>query len=118
MLSKFVRHLGILQSGKGSGEDWTAEGAKMRYVYSSCQVNISTSCANHPEDSFFVARDASLLRPLLVQAGNVVMELKVEGSQALKFELAISPLTKRAWIFQERILSPRILSFGRHQLFW
>lgn len=28
------------------------------------------------------------------------------------------PLLKRAWIVQERILSPRVLHFGQHQLFW
>lgn len=28
------------------------------------------------------------------------------------------PLNKRAWVFQERYLSPRILHFGARQVFW
>jgi hypothetical protein len=29
-----------------------------------------------------------------------------------------SPLNQRAWVIQERLLSPRILHFGENQLFW
>ena len=28
------------------------------------------------------------------------------------------PLFKRAWVFQERLLAPRVLHFGRQELFW
>jgi hypothetical protein len=28
------------------------------------------------------------------------------------------PLLTRAWVLQERLLSPRVLHFGRHELFW
>jgi hypothetical protein len=29
-----------------------------------------------------------------------------------------APLNRRAWVFQERYLSPRVLHFGARQLFW
>jgi hypothetical protein len=28
------------------------------------------------------------------------------------------PLLQRAWVLQERLLSPRVLHFGRHELMW
>jgi hypothetical protein len=33
-------------------------------------------------------------------------------------DLYTTPLGKRGWVLQERLLSPRVLSFGREQLFW
>ncbi|KAI2474515.1 HET domain containing protein [Pyrenophora tritici-repentis] len=29
-----------------------------------------------------------------------------------------TPIFRRAWVFQERLLSPRIIHFGKEQLFW
>jgi hypothetical protein len=29
-----------------------------------------------------------------------------------------SPLSKRGWVLQERMLSPRVLSFGEEQIYW
>lgn len=33
-------------------------------------------------------------------------------------EVDMSPLSRRAWTLQERLLSPRILHFGKRQVFW
>jgi hypothetical protein len=33
-------------------------------------------------------------------------------------EIDAGPLARRAWAFQERLLSPRIVFFGRNQIFW
>ena len=45
----WIDALCIIQSGKGSSEDWAAEGVQMRNVYLYCQINISASCASQPK---------------------------------------------------------------------
>ena len=32
--------------------------------------------------------------------------------------LAKAPLNERAWVFQERLLAPRVLNFSTEQIFW
>jgi Heterokaryon incompatibility protein (HET) len=33
-------------------------------------------------------------------------------------EVSDSPLLRRAWVVQERLLAPRVVHFGAHQIFW
>jgi hypothetical protein len=33
-------------------------------------------------------------------------------------EVSGSPLLRRAWVIQERLLAPRVVHFGAHQIFW
>ena len=33
-------------------------------------------------------------------------------------EVSQSPLGRRAWVVQERLLAPRVIHFGANQLFW
>jgi hypothetical protein len=42
----------------------------------------------------------------------------VFGKDFLQENILQTPLNRRAWVMQERMLSPRVIHFGKHQLFW
>jgi hypothetical protein len=47
------------------------------------------------------------------------MEYKVHARPVIDhMDDAQFPLFKRAWVYQERLLAPRVLHFGRQELFW
>lgn len=90
----------IIQDSPG---DWSAEAGKMVGVYGGAFLTIS--CAAGPD----------------VQHGLSTKDQK-KGTlgpiYAPAVVLAEEPLNKRAWALQERLLSPRMLIFGSHDLYW
>jgi hypothetical protein len=87
----------------------------MRLVYSNCLFCIAVAHAPDPSTGCFTSRNAALLN---------VPEINLNGTKytivhANRFvERQQTPLAARAWVLQERMLSPRVLTFDKDQLFW
>ncbi|KAF2012965.1 HET-domain-containing protein [Aaosphaeria arxii CBS 175.79] len=119
----WIDSLCILQEGPGSEEDWLFHLHDMADIFSNCHVCISADNGANPHKGLFSKRDHTLIQPLFFKATVVkdpVMEiyLTLNPKSQCSFAFADAPLWKRGWVTQERILSPRILHFGRDQLFW
>ncbi|ETS81451.1 hypothetical protein PFICI_06453 [Pestalotiopsis fici W106-1] len=110
-----------------SRDDWNHESSKMCEVYANAVCNISaTGAADSTEGLFFTHRqevDCSFLVDVHWPTNTV------EKSRQLKRYLVLSStqwedsvekqkLNTRAWVMQERVLSKRVISFARDQLFW
>ncbi|PVH68935.1 HET-domain-containing protein, partial [Cadophora sp. DSE1049] len=80
-----------------SAEDWLHESSRMHSVYSNAVLNICAT-AEDP-NGLFTQREHSH-----VSTGPIPLHW--------------SPLNRRAWVLQERLLSQRNLHFGKKQLFW
>lgn len=103
-----------------SSDDWARESVRMHEVYANSSCNIAASASNSPDGGLFrsrVAKDALL--------GYIKVDFP--GGSAKKFEiwdqfymdrLTQGPLTGRGWVFQERVLSSRVLHFCRSQIVW
>lgn len=107
-----------------SEEDWAKESATMGKVYSNSWCNIAASGSSDPYGGCFFTRNPLLVQPLIVDEIN-------DGSFLIlpKPHLIIDPygwlrslahpnLVHRAWVVQERLLSPRQIYFGSEQIFW
>jgi Heterokaryon incompatibility protein (HET) len=111
----WIDSLCILQSGEGSSEDWRKHLTEMRLVYSNCLFCIAVAHAPDPSTGCFTSRNPTLLN---------VPEIDLDGTKyvivhANRFaERQQTPLATRAWVLQERMLSPRVLTFDKDQLFW
>ncbi|OCK75717.1 HET-domain-containing protein, partial [Lepidopterella palustris CBS 459.81] len=105
--------------------DWRAESAKMREVYSNALCNLAALGGENSHSGLFFDRSLEQLmhlRPLWIHkripGSPFVSSYKLidRWKQLEKFEK--SPLVKRAWVMQERFLAPRVVYFGREELYW
>ncbi|EDN99732.1 hypothetical protein SS1G_02590 [Sclerotinia sclerotiorum 1980 UF-70] len=114
----------IIQDSK---DDWSAEAALMDRVYAQSLCTIAASYASSIEGSsnkrLFYTRDENdrIFRPpvcktLAVGDHEETYQLSPKSSLILDND-GNFPLYKRAWVFQEQMLSPRTIHFGK-QLLW
>ena len=99
-----------------SHEDWQRESALMHLIYSQGLCNIAATSSLNGSGGLFYERDVRTLRPLRVSTGCQV--LIPHYNWFWKDSVEDAPLNQRAWVFQERFLSPRTLHFAQSQIFW
>lgn len=107
-----------------SAEDWRRESSLMHEVYKKAYFSVSALGADDDNGGCFFPREPSKVAPSIVR-----LQLDADGdSRPFRFELEKGwawrlsfekePLVNRAWVVQERLLAPRIIHFGRAQVFW
>jgi Heterokaryon incompatibility protein (HET) len=123
----------IIQDDKS---DWEVQASKMAQIFSNAQLTISATrsangaggCfstrSNEPfkfthQDQILQLHDQSLWQPYQISAKDrdgfekdFFLRLKPPH------DITESPLLQRAWVFQEQILSPRIVHFAVGELYW
>lgn len=107
-----------------SSKDWQQEAELMSKVYRYCFVNIAATGAENGQKGCFWNRSPNFISPTHLSIEWRIHEKKEYSQYVVVPEpniwarkLTDEPLNTRAWVLQERILSPRILHFGRNQLF-
>jgi hypothetical protein len=119
----WIDSLCIIQSGPGSIEDWKKHVTVMGDIYRYCDLCIATAAASSANEACFKQRDPDLIAPVVIDLHSK------DPTEAPESYILISEehnsrghrdalLASRGWALQERLLSPRILSLGRQQMFW
>jgi hypothetical protein len=109
---------------QGDTEDWEREVTRMADVYRHGYCNMAALDATDSSLGFLYRRDPARLNPVLV-------ELRWEHHERTLWVytpnqclggfapmIDASPVHRRAWVLQERVLSPRILHFGQGAIYW
>lgn len=103
-------------------EDWAKEAKEMGNVYKHCLVNIAATGFEGGEKGFFADRDPEEVRSFEVHSeGSDFVEngtFHLVWTSKWQKEVLTAPLNTRGWVFQERLFSPRVLSFGAREVFW
>ncbi|KAF2995395.1 hypothetical protein E8E13_004489 [Curvularia kusanoi] len=112
----WIDALCILQD---SEKDWNEATVYMAGTYEGAVVTIAASWSSSSNDGCFAQATTKLVGTALAESGLYIaaplLHFPDEIGQEDPFRW---PLLSRAWVFQERKLSPRVLHFGRDQLFW
>ena len=105
-------------------EDWDSEGQMMADYYANAYLTIAASRASNSSAGFLHLTDRRRLSTIHGESDGIKFDCIVlePGSRRLEtrgpnFE-AGNPLYTRAWVFQEMVLSPRVISFGAKELEW
>lgn len=101
--------------------DWERESAQMASIYKNAYLTLAATKSSSSTGGLFTKTpdfEVAGTTPagenyILVFREMIVHELSHGASTASRF-----PLMTRAWVYQERMLSPRILHFGYFELFF
>ncbi|RMZ72069.1 arginase [Pyrenophora seminiperda CCB06] len=135
----WIDSLAIVQDPFG---DFAREADLMHKVYRYSHCNIVAAHSKHAYGGLFRRRIPHEILPVKYQGTNATHRLgektwTIVPADLWEKELLISPIYSRGWVFQafpplgysnrpeanfeqliERILSPRLLHFTKHQIFW
>jgi hypothetical protein len=89
----------------------------MQKVYANTTFNISADHSENSHGGCFIDRLAYKIMPCPYTAPTIG-QLFLVPRFGLTRPLTESPIANRAWVIQERYLSPRILHFTAEQMFW
>jgi hypothetical protein len=107
---------------QGKGGDFATEGQLMHKVYRYSYCNIAIADSSDSRGGIFRKRKPSSIIPskLSTSATSKLGEAtwRILPSDIWTSSLLGSKIYTRGWVFQERMLSPRILHFAHDQIFW
>ncbi|KAL8715179.1 MAG: hypothetical protein Q9220_001137 [cf. Caloplaca sp. 1 TL-2023] len=112
----WIDSLCIIQDSEA---DWRQEASQMHQVYKNGTLNIAADSAVDARKGLFRHRGTVAFMPLKLElpgAGETIY-LTIDERNLFQW-MKEAPLSDRAWVFQERHLSRRILHFTKHQIFW
>ncbi|KIW27878.1 uncharacterized protein PV07_07576 [Cladophialophora immunda] len=128
---QFARELGVrwiwidaLCIIQGDEQDWLFESSHMDKVYAFSYCNISATAAMDGSRGLFNNRDArrkwfdtvSLRTQDLSGDGQKVVECTISDLSFWDEYVDNAPVNRRSWVFQERLLAPRVLHWCKDQI--
>ncbi|KAF3004449.1 hypothetical protein E8E14_002464 [Neopestalotiopsis sp. 37M] len=107
---------------QGPGGDFDQEGQLMHRVYRNSFCNLTASDSRDGSGGLFRSRKMETLIPTSIETSDASLfgrsSWLILPSDLWDDHLLGQPLYERGWVFQERILSPRMLHFTEDQVFW
>jgi len=110
--------------------DWEEQAKKMCDIYEGSHITISAFGAEGGDDGLFLPREGvPSIRIPCATSTKIMGDMSVtypcgpsdprfEGCLSFEAELRTNAWNSRGWIMQERLLSRRIVHFGKFQLYW
>ncbi|KAF2713411.1 HET-domain-containing protein [Pleomassaria siparia CBS 279.74] len=94
-------------------DDWTEESSKMSYIYAQATLTIAAAAARDDTEGFIAQRNFGATVSVLGRGHPLRFRQAIHDNLA-----SIGPLVQRAWVFQERLLSRRVLFYEEHEMVW
>ncbi|KAF2810766.1 HET-domain-containing protein [Mytilinidion resinicola] len=105
---------------QGDADDWNEQSTIMGTIYRNAAVTLAASASLGSREGLF---RPTKTRKLCFGLESVCNQPNYKGifvREKLKLlhTQLDHPLTTRGWVLQERLLSPRVLHFGKHEMMW
>ncbi|KAF2827445.1 HET-domain-containing protein [Ophiobolus disseminans] len=106
-------------------KDWDSEGPNMAAYYTNAYLTIAASRAANSSAGFLHMSDRRRMSTIHCESNGVQFDcIMSDPNNTADPPLSTpnceagNPLYTRAWVFQEMVLSPRVISFGAKELEW
>ncbi|KAI9159016.1 HET-domain-containing protein [Paramyrothecium foliicola] len=105
-------------------KDWEAEASKMHKYYTQALLTISAADGYDSTSGLFRDRDGSAYQACVVEAAGRKLYASTNSMSVELKRSSLSPSFKRtrlytrAWVFQEQVLSLRILTYTKDRISW
>lgn len=99
--------------------DWQQQSAEMASIYRNSYITIAATRASDSEDGLFTYDSDHVYhakQTLVTLQSRNGTKYPVFARVPLQHDRRKFPLLKRAWVYQERLLSPRVLHFAGYEL--
>jgi hypothetical protein len=117
----WIDALCMMQEPSGNLE-WKTEARRMGDIYSNAWCTVAASHGDSAQSGCFVKRSSLLLdhTPYDPPSGLTYrnQQFCVVNSMVWEDAISSSPINKRGWVLQERLLAPRTIHFCAEQVFW
>lgn len=103
-----------------SEQDWRQESAMMDKVYSNTYCTIAAAASKDSDGGLFFWRDIPAATPCIISCtwDTNQPETFLCYDDTPWIDVEFGPLYSRAWVVQERLLSPCMLLFADDQVYW
>ncbi|KAI9868480.1 MAG: hypothetical protein M1813_005924 [Trichoglossum hirsutum] len=98
--------------------DWSNESKKMAGIYKSAILTLAASCAEDSDEDLFYSPSKTEIGIKVEGLGRFGVTDDIFVRALAPHRLEVFPLHRRAWVYQERLLSPRYLHFSLVELIW
>jgi hypothetical protein len=114
----WIDSLCIIQ--KDGGEDFKREGDQMHRVYQNSYCNIVAADSADSGGGLFREREVIDIVPATYGGTRIFghQSWSIIPDDLWDAQLLETRIYSRGWVFQERMLSPRLLHFAKKQIFW
>jgi hypothetical protein len=102
-------------------DDWRHEGSKMAYTYSNSFVTLAATKSPNASRGFYPvlgSRGVTRIHKIRDKSGELYTVHSGRPLQHRTFRDAELPVLTRAWAFQERLISLRVVRFADEEVFW
>jgi hypothetical protein len=99
-----------------SPADWERESAIMGSVYKHAVLNVAASGVSDSSEGLFIQRNRGLVTLARLEASlqsSKMFYYVTENDYNWVDQFENAPLSRRAWVLQERLLAPRAVHFGK-----
>lgn len=113
-----------------SREDWNQEASRMAFIYKYAFLTIAAACASQESQGCFRKRNIAGIQPWWLTSNPLLPSLPMAGHHESSYITSDEPLpdqreggklgylADRGWVFQERVLSQRIVHFAEEEVHW
>jgi hypothetical protein len=100
--------------------DWQEQAAQMARIYQNSYITLAATSSLNNESGCFWDSDTSYEKEFKAGRNDLSVRRAMKHWERLwaSNSSAVFPLLSRAWVFQERLLAPRVVHFSRNELVW
>ena len=102
-------------------DDWRHEGSKMASIYADSYITLAAVASKNADQGLYRPKDPDLYFRYDMRRSSDQAPYTIHvhpRRDHVPFVAGTLPLLQRAWYYQERILSTRVVSFGETELYW